>query len=347
MLKHEHVCAACATHGIGSYCTSCGRSYHLGSPSWQDGVYLGGAASIHRRGATEIRRVLPLLLAPFKHLDAIPHPVWRFALFVAFLGVAPLVAIEVLGANDHPSLKFWSLGLYFSLLWAAFFAALFHTSGIRLRLAIGSYLGTIVGGVVILQVALMLNLEALRDSFLDSQDLWISAPSFVAFVGVPEELCKALVLFAIWRWAGLPMLRPFIYYGLLSGLGFGIAEGIGYQRGEYLAYAQHTGNFIEYYFVSVLRLTSLPLLHAAWTGTAAYLLWFAIRVRTASTGLFILAIGLPAVLHGLYDALSPSIPWLSVAIGAASVSLLAIYIASITQLEEAFSVGDDHPTAVR
>jgi RsiW-degrading membrane proteinase PrsW (M82 family) len=337
----ERACAACGAHGTGSYCGVCGRDYNTGAPSWQDGIYLGHSAPLYRRGAREIRRVLPLLLAPFRHLDAIPHAVWRFAAFVAFLGVAPLIAGDILGQNNNSALKSWALGLYFSLVWAAFFAALFREAGIRWRYAFAAYFGTMLIGLFVLDAALILNLEAFRDPFLNAGRLWIAIPAYVVFVGFPEELCKALVLFVMLRWGRLPPLRAFIYYGILSGLGFGIAEGVGYQRGQYFSYAQQSGNFVEYFFLSVLRLTSLPLLHAAWTGIAAFLLWFAANVRTARTGLVILAICIPALFHGLYDGFSNAIDALALAIGALSIALLAIYIASAKPLEEAFAIAEE------
>jgi RsiW-degrading membrane proteinase PrsW (M82 family) len=343
MFVHERICAACGAAGSGNYCGNCGRDYHFGAPSWQDGIYLGASAPVYRRGPREIRRALPILLAPFKHLHAIPTAVWRFALFVAIIGVAPLVANTVFGEANTSLWKFWSIGLYFALVWAAFFGALFVDAGIRWRLAVYALFGTMLAGLAILDAALMLQLENLRDPFLNANSLIVSVPSFVVFVGFPEELCKALVLFAIWRWAPLPTLRAFIYYGILSGLGFGIAEGIHYQRGVYYDSAMHTGNFVEYFFVSVLRLTSLPLLHAAWTGTAAFLLWFAARVRTARTGLVLLAIALPALMHGLYDGLSDAAPLLSLAVAVSSVALLAIYIASAAELETGFAITDTEP----
>jgi RsiW-degrading membrane proteinase PrsW (M82 family) len=141
-------------------------------------------------------------------------------------------------------------------------------------------------------------------------------------------------------------LRAFTYYGILSGLGFGIAEGISYQTGSYYQAAESSKDFVAYFFESVLRLTSLPLLHAAWTGTAAYLLWFAAKVRTARTGLVLAAIGLAALFHGVYDGLLAA-KWGFAAMGFAVLSLvlIAIYIASARQLEDAFEIQEDGSSA--
>ncbi len=341
----ERVCGACATTGTGAHCGACGRAYELGEPGWQDAIYLGKTAPLYRRGAHDIQRVLPLLLAPFRHLDAISPVTLRFAAFIALIGIAPLVFEHVFYKPKLIHELYWSFGLYFSLVWAALFAALFARSGLRWVLAGAAYFGTMIVGLFILDIALVLNLERLRDPFLNVGALWISIPSFIVFVGFPEELCKALVLFAIWRWAKLPTLRAFVYYGILSGLGFGIAEGIHYQVGIYYTDFSKAGDVIGYFFTSLLRLTSLPLLHASWAGTAAFLLWFAARVRSARAGFIILAIGIPSLGHGLYDSLSDVAPWLSFAFAAASIALLTIYLSAATQLEALFSIHDDETVA--
>ena len=101
-----------------------------------------------------------------------------------------------------------------------------------------------------------------------------------------------------------------MFYGLISGLGFGIKEGVGYQLGPYAAEAAKTGHFAAFYLESVLRLTSLPFFHAVWTGIAAYLIWFAARLPSARAGLLVLALVIPATYHGLYDALVDRSPML-------------------------------------
>ena len=142
------------------------------------------------------------------------------------------------------------------------------------------------------------------------------------------------------------MLRTFLFYGLVSGLGFGIYEGIDYQSGPYLAAAQKTGDYGGYYLENMLRLTSLPFFHAVWAGTSAYLIWFAARVPQARAGFVLLAIFVPAIFHGLYDALVGFSTLLSLLIVAFSIVLLGIYVASAGQLERWFGLPvDDDPIA--
>lgn len=126
--------------------------------------------------------------------------------------------------------------------------------------------------------------------------------SFVGFtfgVGLCEEFVKAIPLF--WHrstesgrtWRGL------LIWGLASGAGFGIAEGIMYSSRYY--------NGISGPGTYVVRFLSCVALHAIWSGSVAILLYLR---RDLFDGLdrwfewifpIIFVIGVPAILHGLYD----------------------------------------------
>jgi RsiW-degrading membrane proteinase PrsW (M82 family) len=306
---------------------------------WQTGIYLGKEAALYRRAPHELRALLPLLLAPFRHLDAIPAATWRNIIVVAVMGIAPLALVAYFQRSEYRA--FWALGIYFSVLWALFFGAAFHSTGIRWRKALFAYFGTTIVGMTLLGIALVLNLESVRSAFVSSTNLGVAIPSAIVFIGLPEELTKALVLFAMWRWWGVGLLRTFVFYGLVSGLGFGVYEGIDYQSGPYLAAAQKTGDYGGYYLENMLRLTSLPFFHAVWAGTSAYLIWFAARIPPARTGFLVLAICVPAIFHGLYDALVGVSTLLSLLVVALSIVLLGIYIASAGQLERWFGLPVD------
>lgn len=288
--------------------------------------------------------MLPLLLAPFRHLDAIPRATWRNIAVVAVMGIAPLALVAANQSNEYRA--FWALGIYFSALWAIFFGAAFHSTGIRWRKALFVYFGTTIVGMTLLGFALLLNIEAIRSHLVNAANPAISIPSSILFIGIPEELTKALVLFAMWRWWGVGLLRTFLFYGMISGLGFGVYEGVDYQAGPYLAYAHKTGDYGGYYLESVLRLTSLPFFHAVWAGTSAFLIWFAARIPSARGGFLTIAILLPAIFHGTYDGLAGSSTALSLIVVALSIVLLGIYVASAGLLERWFGLPvDDDPLA--
>ena len=342
------LCWSCGAPEVGHFCGACGVDLSVPPGTWQEGVYLGARdAALYRRAPREIRAVLPVLLEPFKHLDVVEPGRWRNVGLTALMGIAPLALVTLFEHLNDPVLAFRGLGLYFSAMWALFFASAFRATGIRWRLGVAAYFGTVFVGMTALMISLVLNVELLRDPFVAAKSLWIAIPSAIVFIGFPEELTKALVLFAIWRFAGpLPTLRAFLFYGLISGLGFGIKEGVGYQLGPYAAEAAKTGHFAGFYLESVLRLTSLPFFHAVWTGIAAYLIWFAARLPSARAGLIVLALLIPATYHGLYDALVDRSTILALVVVGLSIVLLGIYAAFAAQFERWFGLEVDDAAGV-
>ena len=290
---------------------------------------------------------MPVLLEPFRHLDAIAPGRWRNVALIAAMGIAPLAFISYFESVKDAVDAFRVLGLYFSALWALFFASAFRATGIHWRLGLAAYFGTTLIAMTLLLTSLALNIELVRTPFVGAHNIWIAIPGAIAFIGIPEELTKALVLFAIWRFAGpLPTLRAFLFYGLISGLGFGIKEGVHYQLGPYTAAAARSGEFAGFYLDSVLRLTSLPFFHAVWTGIAAWLIWFAARIPSARAGLLVLAILIPATFHGLYDALVGRSQPLALVVVGLSIVLLGIYAASAAQFERWFGLEVDDDDGV-
>jgi RsiW-degrading membrane proteinase PrsW (M82 family) len=128
---------------------------------------------------------------------------------------------------------------------------------------------------------------------------FLSFLGFTAGVGLCEELVKAIPLF--WHrsqetgkaWRGL------FIWGLASGAGFGIAEGILYSSRYY--------NGISGPGTYAVRFLSCVALHAIWSGSVAILLYLKRDMFDRINGwgdwigptLFI--IGIPMILHGLYD----------------------------------------------
>jgi RsiW-degrading membrane proteinase PrsW (M82 family) len=125
----------------------------------------------------------------------------------------------------------------------------------------------------------------------------------------------------------------FVFYGLMSGLGFGIYEGIDYQTGENVRAVVDTGDVGSYYLANVLRLTSAPFFHAVWTAIAAFLIWFGFRFPKRRLGFFALAIAVPATLHGIYDAFMDVMPIATLVASVVSVAILSVYVASADRLE--------------
>ena len=152
---------------------------------------------------------------------------------------------------------------------------------------------------------------------------------YIFGVGVPEEACKALILFYIARRGAAQAPQAMLFYGLMAGLGFGIYEGVDYQMERNLRFSHFAS---EYYLLNMLRLTTLPFLHAIWTGIAGYFIGFAHLYPQRKRGLLIVAIGLPALLHGFYDTFSTSVLGLFFAL--LSVFALYLYLAKTVELEK-------------
>jgi RsiW-degrading membrane proteinase PrsW (M82 family) len=121
-------------------------------------------------------------------------------------------------------------------------------------------------------------------------------------VGLCEEICKLLPILWLPRnhpekatWRGL------CKWGLASGIGFGVAEGIMYSGRYYNGIYGGDGYLV--------RFASCVALHAVWSASFALAMYLAMdsmaKESTASgtLGYAALAAALPMTLHGLYDTL--------------------------------------------
>lgn len=129
----------------------------------------------------------------------------------------------------------------------------------------------------------------------------LSFLGFTAGVGFLEELCKAVPVLFYFRKTRREGWRGGFLWGLASGAGFGISEGVMYSADFY--------NGITGSGIYVVRFVSCVALHALWTGTVAITVqqkqeWLlkAKRVRDCIAPVFVY-IAVPVVLHGLYDTL--------------------------------------------
>ena len=137
----------------------------------------------------------------------------------------------------------------------------------------------------------------------DPETGWLM--SFIGFtcgVGLCEELCKSLPIILHFRNAAKSARwRTAMLWGLACGVGFGLSEGIMYSATKY--------NGIATMGIYAVRFGSCVALHAIWSGTVAIMV---ARHQASLQGdmelddwaSFLLpTLGLPMVLHGLYDTL--------------------------------------------
>ena len=288
----------------------------------------------------DLRQLLPHLMLPVEEIKTFRWLDNKKALAIAGIGLLPLGIYALYGDKNSLANAFWAMALYFSALWAVFFYHIFPTPEVKISTSVLCFFGT---GILSIGVLMQLyHVWPLSEIFR-----WIHADNaiarwigYVLAVGVPEELCKAAMVFLVARRYGPLTPQALLFYGLISGLGFGIYEGVDYQWRRNPNYSSNLG---DYYLLNVLRLTTLPFLHAIWTGMAGYFIGFAERFPERRRGLWIVAIGLPGLLHGIYNALSSSSRFTPLFIALLSVLALNLYLARSVDFERLLKQRGDSP----
>jgi len=138
----------------------------------------------------------------------------------------------------------------------------------------------------------------------------VSFLGYTCIVGLCEELCKALPLLWYIRRRERPTWQGACLWGMASGVGFGVAEGITYAADRYNGVSE-VGSY-------VVRFVSCVALHAVWSASVGLTIFHCRRVVRRASGAVLLGavfhwqelfwpalrvLGVAMVLHGLYDAL--------------------------------------------
>jgi RsiW-degrading membrane proteinase PrsW (M82 family) len=240
-------------------------------------------------------------------------------LLLAMLGLAPAFLIRF---TFVPFLTFYTIALYFSVIWGLFFFYFFKTNQVRTKTTILLFF--------LLQVIVFVLWDILRlpqwpvisifYSFTESSQWLVRLLGYILGVGVCEEAVKALpLIFLIYRAREPYIPQSLVFYGLMSGIAFGVFEGVQYQMT-----VNAKLDYSSAFFMNIARLTSLPFLHAIWSGIAGYFIAFAKLYPKYRISLYFLAIFIPACIHGLYDTLGWSLPGLFLTL--MSVILLMNYL---------------------
>jgi protease PrsW len=265
------------------------------------------------------------LIFPWKEVTSLRWVQDRKLIYLAAIGLGPAVALAVTGGQ---SLSYWAIAFYFSSLWALFFYYLFKTKQVETWLCFTCFFVTGVVSIAVLLVLQHLPPWSFFYSMADSENLLTRSLGMLLGVAINEELCKAAVIFWLVRRPGsILMPQTVVFYGMISGLGFGIYEGVDYQQTVNRQQGVDTA-----YFLNIARLTSLPFLHAVWTGIAAYFIAFAALVPAKKHGLWVVAIVTPAFLHAAYNICGWNI--LGLATGLLSVILLMTYLSNCIAMQQ-------------
>lgn len=282
------------------------------------------------RTGEELRAIGPHLMIPWQEFRSGRWLHNRRAILIAGVGLLPLVVLAFLREPKDLTHAYWTVGLYFSVLWASFFYHAFPAPGINLR---DSALCFFCSAFICTLILFVIYHYTPIRSFLPGEagePFWHRWLTFVVGVGLPEEFSKAVILVLMFKRQDGISPHTMLFYGLMSGLGFGIYEGVNYQFGINQSISRTAS---EYYLLNVLRLTSLPFLHAVWTGIAGHFIGFAYRYPERSRLLWAAAILVPMTLHGTYDAFATT--GLGVVVAVFSVLALNLYLARSMELDRA------------
>jgi RsiW-degrading membrane proteinase PrsW (M82 family) len=159
------------------------------------------------------------------------------------------------------------------------------------------------GNIVIMAVFYVLKLIGFsyRAALEADSGFFLSFLGFTLGVGLCEELVKALPLIVYYQQPREQSWRGALLWGMASGAGFGIAEGIMYSRDFY--------NGISGADDYLVRFLSCVALHAVWTGSAAIMLQQNQEMLQKEGPWYdhippvLVLLAVPVLLHGLYDTL--------------------------------------------
>lgn len=274
------------------------------------------------------------ILVPWREVREMRWMDNRRLIGVAGIGLFPLLIIALFTNSGRIEGAYWAMAFYFSVLWAVFFYYVFPAPGVTIRNCLICFFGTGLFSVSLLQIAYYLigNYTDLLKWAAPPNPLPTRWAGWVFGVGLPEEVCKMLALIYLARNNEPFQPQTMLYYGLMAGLGFGIYEGVEYQRWTNLGIARGVG---EYYILNVVRLTALPFIHAIWTAIAGYFIGFAYQYPARKRGLLIIAVACPAFLHGTYNTVTAVSVFSSLGVALVSVFALNLYLAKSRDFERA------------
>lgn len=258
----------------------------------------------------------------------------------SFFGIVPLLILVL-----HTNFKWgfentaWLIGAYFCAFWVVFFGQILVGENNELiKLGIGYALFTAFIGTSILFLFNEIKFVRVLYMGTNSSNIIIQAVSFILGVGVLEELCKLLPLLILGlRKNHLHRLKDGMFLGIMSGLGFALAEVVRYTLGYWqhsafaYSYRVFDGSFV---LVQIVRFMTLPLFHAIWSGIAGWFCVVAAISNPVRKSIIIVGIGLVAIIHGLYDVFAGSIEGLLMGVASIFIFLGYLYHSEDVPIQE-------------
>lgn len=290
----------------------------------------GLSCKVEHRGSlfSQIKSIGKELILPPSIFTKEPWKSDNRLFILSLVGLTLSVVLALLPILS-PFMVFYVVALYFSGIWALFFSYLFSTPQVHRKVSITIFF---ICQAVVFLVWSIVGLPNLNPFYhlLDSENPALSLVSYVFGVGLTEEFFKVVPILLILHFSKYVMMpQTMVYYGLISGVAFGVFEGVQYQMGanfQLLSDAPLSEGYVITFILNIARLTYLPFLHAIWCGIASYFSAFALLYPRYRKALYVLALLIPATLHGLYDFVAGISSLLTIPIVLIAVVLLMVYL---------------------
>ena len=272
----------------------------------------GKTVSVEHKGNvfSQIQELGQELILPSKTFSKEPWRTDRKLFVLALVGLGLSVILSIAPFMNVFGI-FYVVALYFSIIWGLFFYYLFKTEQVNLKTTAAIFFGT-QGVILIAYNILGIGAYNPFEGLYENDNNIIALISCILGIGCVEELVKLIPVILVLHFSK-NVLKPqtVVFYGLMSGIAFGVFEGVEYQMGpnfQMLLENDVADAYVYSYLSNIARLTSLPFLHAVWCGIGSYFLAFAYLYPRYRKSLYLLAIIIPATIHGLYDYLCFNVP---------------------------------------
>jgi RsiW-degrading membrane proteinase PrsW (M82 family) len=182
---------------------------------------------------------------------------WLMALLSALIFWEFILIVQPMGTST--SRQLWAVGIFTGTIGILMLLIIQAASIIVVR-------ADIRGGVAFLFFLVLRFIGYSYGAAADENSHFIASMiGFTLGVGLLEEFFKALPIFWTHSRSGTLDLRGSVVWGLATGIGFGVSEGISY-----------SGDFYNGLYggdIYVVRFISCVALHAVWSATVAILIW--------------------------------------------------------------------------
>jgi RsiW-degrading membrane proteinase PrsW (M82 family) len=233
--------------------------------------------------------------------------VWAkwFLVYALFPFVLPLVIMFIDGS--HSSLATiikhigWAYATFFAVLWLLVLYLCMKPGRLEYRLLASTAGFTAIAGITLVLLLQRVPPFNLLYQSSEQPNILLSLIGNIFGVGLLEECCKALpVYLMVFRTKREYPPLMYAYVGAVSGLAFGVVEA-GHYTVKVTGQIQTLASIPIFLLTIFLRLITLPLLHACWSATSCYFMGLAYLNQRTTRALFFIGLGIPVLLHGLYD----------------------------------------------